>query len=176
MDETRADEFIKGAPPGSCIYTLVQTQDGLEETAFLIREQSGIIADLGRAPAVHIRAGLVTQSNVLLLPVCLRVSGELYEMWINYHAEGTRPALEALAIQEQLGLHFFDDAGQVARSLVVPNQIQAFWRDAIRRCARLPPWSMRAFDAAKASLYAAYPRPQALWQALGGPGEHDRHA
>jgi hypothetical protein len=134
---------------------------------FLIREQSGIIAELGRTPAVHVRAGLIVDGGVLVLPVLIEVSGELYETWMNYHAEVCPPALACLALQEHIRLHFFDDLGARARVIGLPNHLQAFWRDALRTLAQSQPWPLAAFDAARGRLYAMYPSVPALWHALG---------
>jgi hypothetical protein len=160
------EEGIKQAAPGACADAVAQVANAPEETVFLIREQSGIIAELGRAPAVHVRAGLIVESGVLLLPVLIKVSGELYETWMNYHAEVCPPALACLALQEQIGLHFFDDRSVRARVIAVPNQLQAFWRDTLRTLAQAPPWSMAAFDAARDRVYASYPTVPDLWHAL----------
>lgn len=166
MSDFSPEEGIKQAAPGACTYAVAQAGHTPEETVFLIREQSGIIAELGRAPTIHVRAGLIVESGVLLLPVLIKVSGELYETWMNYHAEVCPPALACLAIQEQIGLHFFDDRGVRARAIAVPNQLQAFWRDTLRTLAQAPPWSMAAFDAARERVYATYPTVRDLWHAL----------
>jgi hypothetical protein len=166
MSGFSSEEGIKQAAPGACAYAVAQIGNAPEETVFLIRDQAGIIAEFGRAPTVHVRAGLIVESGVLLLPVLIKVSGELYETWMNYHAEVCPPALACLALQEQIGLHFFDDRGVRARVIAVPNQLQAFWQDTLRTLAQSPPWSMEAFDAARGRVYATYPTVLKLWHAL----------
>jgi hypothetical protein len=104
--------------------------------------------------------------GVLLLPVLIQVSGELYETWMNYHAEVCPPALACLALQEQIVLHFFDDRGMSARVIAVPNQLQAFWRGTLRTLAQTSPWSPAAFDAARDRVYAIYPTVPDLLRAL----------
>ena len=105
-----ADTIICQSLPGTCVYTLAQIPPDAEETAFLIREQSGIIADLGKHPPIQVRAGLFPQSRVTLLPILISISGELYETWLNYHAEEyAQPALAALCIQDRFSFHFYDD-------------------------------------------------------------------
>ncbi len=160
------EEGIKHAAPGACVYAVAQIGSAPEQAVFLIREQSGIIAELGRAPAVHVRAGLIVDGGILLLPVLIQVSGELYETWMNYHAEVCPPALACLALQEQIGLHFFDDRGARARVIGVPNHLQTFWRDALRTLAQSQPWPLAAFDAARVRVYAMYPSVPDLWRAL----------
>lgn len=160
------EEGINQAAPGACAYAVAQIGNAPEETVFLIREQSGIIAELGRAPTVHVRAGLIVESGVLLLPVLIKVSGELYETWMNYHAEVCPPALACLALQEQIALHFFNGRGVRVRVIAVPNHLQTFWRETLRTLAQAPPWSMAAFDAARERIYATYPTIPDLWRAL----------
>jgi hypothetical protein len=65
------EEEIKQATPGACVYAVAQIGSAPEQTVFLIREQSGIIAELGGASAVHVRAGLIVDGGVLLLPVLI---------------------------------------------------------------------------------------------------------
>lgn len=166
MSAFSPEEGIKQAAPGACAYAVAQVGNAPEETVFLIRERSGIIAELGRAPAVHVRAALIVETGVVLLPVLIQVSGELYETWMNYHAELCPPALACLALQEQIGLHFFDDRGIRARVIAVPNHLQPFWRGTLRTLAQTPRWSLATFDAARDRLYAAYPTVGDLWRAV----------
>jgi hypothetical protein len=165
-----ADTIICESPPGTCIYTLVQMPPDPEETAFLIREQSGIIADLGKHPPIQVRAGLFTQNGVTLLPILISISAELYEAWLNYHAEEyAQPALAALYIQDRLSFHFYDDRRRRIRSLITPNPHQAFWRTAVGELAPTAPWTPEDFETAREILYAKYPTMGNLWNALQSP-------
>ena len=162
-----ADTIICESPPGTCIYTLVQMPPDPEETAFLIREQSGIIADLGKHSPIRVRAGLLTQNHVTLLPILISISAELYETWLNYHAEEfAQPALGALCNQDRLSFHFYDDHRRRIRSLITPNLHQAFWRTAVEMLASTAPWTPKDFDIAREILYAKYPTVGNLWNAL----------
>ena len=165
-----ADTIICQSPPGTCVYTLAQIPPDAEETAFLIREQSGIIADIGKHPPIQVRAGLFPQSKVTLLPILISISGELYETWLNYHAEEfAQPALAALCIQDRFSFHFYDDHRRRIRSLITPNPHQAFWRSAVGALAPTAPWTSRDFDVAREILYAKYPTVGNLWNALQSP-------
>lgn len=161
-----AEEAIRQAPPGACVYAMTRLEGGADELALLIRERSGIIADLGRAPQIEIRASLVREGDVYLIPLLTSIEGELYETWINYHAEGGRQAVECLAIQERLTIHLYDDDGHRARSLAIPHRRTEFWRGAARLPGASAPWSMAAFDATRETAYRRYPAVQALWDAL----------
>jgi len=161
-----AEEAILQAPPGACVYAMTRLERGADEVALLIRERSGIIADLGRAPRIEIRASLIREADVYLIPLLTCIEGELYETWINYHAEGGRQAVECLAIQDHLTIHLYDDDRHRARSLAIPHHLTEFWREAARLLAPSPPWSMAAFDAARERVYRRYPTVQALWDAL----------
>jgi hypothetical protein len=165
-----ADTIICQSTPGSCIYTLAQMPPDPEETIFLVREQSGIIADLGKHPPIQVRAGLFTLSKVTLLPILISISAELYETWLNYHAEElAQPALAALCIQDRLSFHFYDDQCRRIRSLITPNLYQAFWRTAVEMLAPTVPWTSKDFDMAREILYAKYPTVGNLWNALQHP-------
>jgi hypothetical protein len=159
-----ADTIICQSSPGSCIYTLAQILPDPEETMFLVREQSGIIADLGKHPP------LFTLSKVTLHPILISISAELYETWLNYHAEElSKPALAALCIQDRLSFHFYDDQCRRIRSLITPNLYQAFWRTAVEMLAPTVPWTSKDFDMARENLYAKYPTVGNLWNALQYP-------
>ncbi len=100
-------------------------------------------------------------------PLLIQVSGELYETWMNYHAEVCLPALACLALQEEISLHFFDDRSARAKVIAVPNQLRTFWRDTMRRLAKSPPWSLAAFDVARDRVLAMCPTVSDLWRSLG---------
>jgi hypothetical protein len=119
-----------------------------------------------QAPAIELRMAIIEERGVLLVPVLIRVGAELYECWINHHADPqTQRVLGTLAIQERLVLHCYGEGGR-ARSLAVSNPHGAFFAEAARRCASVPPWGMRDFDAARERIYRKHPTVKKLWGSL----------
>lgn len=161
-------DVIRCAPVGSCVYSLARIDAGAEEVDFLIREETARV-QAWQSPAIEFRMAVLEERGVLLVPVMIRVGVELYECWINHHAEDAKTSrvLGTLAIQERLVLHCWGDAGARIRSLAVSNPHGATWAEAAHRCAAAPPWSMRAFDVARDAVYRRHPTVMQLWSALG---------
>lgn len=163
-------------PPGSCVYTRMQIDAGAWEVAWLLREDSARIRALGPGPDVECRAGALPQrfhgQEILLIPILVRVGPgvqeNLWETWLNvYQDEGGIVYLHDLARQDRLTLHVYGDRGTRERSLVVSNQLRTFAEQALVEAERYPPWSMHAYDRARAQCYRRYPTVLALWEALG---------
>ncbi len=161
-----AEDLIRRAPVGFCLYSLSRLDAAPEETDFLIREETARI-QAWRSPAIEFRSGAITEEAVVLVPILIRVQDELYECWVNHWAEAnSQRVLGTLAIQERLVLHCFGDEGTRIRSLRVSNPHRAFFAEVSRTCATAAPWSMPAFDAARERLYTRHPSVRDLWNAL----------
>jgi hypothetical protein len=168
-------DILYTRPPGSCLFARVQLDAGTWELAWFLREESARIATLDR-PEIEFRAGIATQrvqgQDILVMPIVVRVGPEyaenLYEAWFNAWADEGKGLLDltTLADQARLTLHFYGDAGQRERSLVASNQLKAFAAETIRLVAGGDPWSMHAFDRARAQVEAHHPSVWALWQSL----------
>ena len=91
----------------------------------------------------------------------------VYETWINQHAPDQSETLTTLAEQRSLVVHLYIDDGRLGRTLVLINEIQNCWRQALAEIAARPPWSMQEFDQAREQLYRQYAEPWDLWQQIG---------
>lgn len=168
-----AETMIRRGPIGVCLYSLSRLDAGAEEVDYLIREETARVR-VWRSPDVEFRPSVIGRKVprpdariVLLVPILIRVGGELYECWVNHWADlKTQRVLGTLAIQERLVLHFYGDSGDRLRSLAVSNPHQAFWAEAARQCASSLPWSMPEYDAAREEVYAEYPTVGALWKTM----------
>jgi hypothetical protein len=178
-------DLLMTRPPGSCLFGRIKfAPDAPWEVAWYVREESRRIAALGH-PDIEFRAGALEQrvqgQEVLLLPIVVRIGPEraehVFEAWLNVFADDGKgfPELQSLNAQDRLTLHFYGDQpmGRRAgggwapeRSLVVSNQLKGFAGQVLTRLRHRPPWSMQAFDRARAQLEARYPTVMALWQSL----------
>jgi hypothetical protein len=162
-------DIIVQMPPGSSIYGRVFRPD--PHTDFYVREETKIIKSL-RNPVIIVRPGVFYLSGIALVPVMFQIGknpDQLFETWFNYYAPGEdgKKAMKTLITQDTIGFHFYGSNGQKVKSSVIKNGLQEFFRDAREGCVKLPPWSMSAFDTARAELYQQYPSPMLLWKKLG---------
>lgn len=162
-----AEDLIRQAPLGACLYSLSRIDADAEEVDFLVREETARVF-AWHQPTIEFRMGLLAEGPVLLVPILIRVERELYECWVNHHApeEQFRRVLGTLAIQERMVLHFYGQDGGRVRSLRVSNPHRAFFAEAARRCAEVIPWGMPAFDAAREAVYRRHPTVKDLWRVL----------
>jgi hypothetical protein len=157
-------------PPGSALFVREQLPTGSWEIAWLIREESTRLAQLGPGPEIEFRAGVLEEESVVLVPVLVCVGPpareSVYETWINqYDEEGG--VLETLADQRRLAVRLYGDDCQHVCTLAISNQLQPFARHALGRIAALAdPWTMPQFDRARDMVYRRYPSVWDLWQAL----------
>lgn len=158
--------------PGMMLYgRAFLTDQQAWETAFYIREESRIIRRLGPIPRVELRTGLFVDQGVALIPLLVELSSwketQRYECWLNAHQEGVDgfAYLNDLASQQRIAFFLYGDSGTLEHRFQIPNTVQRVFAEMSRQVRALPPWSMKAFDAAKEVLYRRY-SPDALWQAL----------
>jgi hypothetical protein len=171
MQMADPQQLIASAPPGTMIYALGEG-DG-PEVALLIREEPARVRGFGPSPRVELRLGLYIEGNVALIPLMVGVGSgerqELYETWINAHqlGGGWPGVLRCLEAQGVIRLLFFGDGGSRERAVGVPNRLGPSVAQIREQVARLPEWSMGAFDTARERIYQRYPSVKALWGALG---------
>ena len=101
---------LQQAPLGKALYTREQTDDGHWETAWLVRDQAGMLAALGPQPTVEFRADAFDEGGVVVLPMLLRLGSEaagcVYDTWMNaFQIEGENVYLQDLARQSQIRIH-----------------------------------------------------------------------
>jgi len=164
---------LRQLPPGSAIYCREIISERWE-IAWLIREETKRISELGSNPAIEFRAGLCGRDGVMLIPVLVRVGPEtqenIYETWINAYQNGDGlKYLMDLSLQDRIVVHFHGDNCRLERSLVVSNQLREFITKVIGLVKEAAPWSMSAFDSAREKLYMKYPDVLSLYDALNNP-------
>jgi len=164
--------IVAQSSPGTMIYEQFQVEDQgevWEETGLLIREDMQHIKALPRHPVIEVRAGMLNEGNVQLLAILVKVQGELYETWFNYHQRGedSEKCLNDWIEQEDLAVIFFSDTG-LERSIRIRNLLSDLAQRALPLLRQAEPWTMEDFDAARARLYERYPTVGDLWKALGG--------
>lgn len=166
-----SETVIKSSPPGTMIYGRVkQSLDAPWQTVFYIREDKQYLRWLTPNPIVEMRAGVEQVDNVFLVPLMVKVGGETYESWLNYHATGGHGAggLQDLAIQEQNFLLFFGDSGERERSIGFRNSCKKTFALILEGIKNKSAWSMQDFNQAREQLYKKYPTLQKLWASLSG--------
>lgn len=169
---TNALSVLRQIPPGSALYEREQIDHGAWEVAWLIREESARIAQLGPSPDIEFRAAAIEHNGVLLIPVLVRVGPEhqesIYETWINAQQpeQAGMQVLGELAIQPRLVVHLYGDGCRRVRSLRVSNPHQAFFREVLSTLRERPAWSMAEFDDAREQIYQQYPSVSDLWKGL----------
>lgn len=118
MTRIDTDSIVLQSSPGLMIYARFQAEsvgEVSEQTGLLIREDMEHIKALPRHPVIEARAGLFNEGDVQLLVIMVKVQGELYETWFNYHQRGgdTAKYLDDWVEQEHLAVIFFGPKGRV---------------------------------------------------------------
>lgn len=152
--------------PSTAMLVPARLAAGEEVACFLVREDSQHVARLSKEVAIEARCGLIQEANVGLVAVMLRVEGEIYETWVNWHNPYAQRCLRNFARQDNLIIAFLVDSPSPARTLWTPNGLQETFGAMIAELSGLKPWGMAAFDNARERLYRRYPSPQALWASL----------
>jgi hypothetical protein len=157
--------------PGSVLYGFAAGEDLQIEV--LIRETSEEILRTGPKPEIEIRSGLLQQEKVWVTVVLfqLRSGGPVYVSWWNYHHPAEDPEAGSIfdhmaAGNHEILLKLVGDKGSVERLLPFTHPLSTFFRQAQRRLATQPPWSMEEFMEAIQVVRETYESPQALWAAL----------
>lgn len=163
-------DVLRRMPPGSALYSREILSDRWE-VAWLIREETKRIKQLGDNPEIEFRAGVIYQNNIALIPVLVRIGPgtheNIYETWINIHQpeDGFRYVRD-LSTQDRIVIHLYGDRCKLERSLKVSNQLEIFSQN-IAFLHGTAPWSMSAFDTAREKIYEKYPDVVSLWNSLG---------
>ena len=136
------------------------------QTLILIRETRQWIKRLGSNPVVWVRANLIRQNSVLLIPLVVKTGSDYYEMWFNGCEPYGQDALNLLAVQDRLTVHFFADRSEPVRSVGLSNSLAEFSERCLDAIIGMRSWTMAEFDLARDKLYQDFPSPAALWEAL----------
>jgi hypothetical protein len=144
---------------------------GRDATAFVFRESDDRIVELARSGAfasVHIRSSLLGVGDVQLYVTLVRFGDQVFEIWWNWHNPIIRPLFDRLFSQDEVIVGFVSDRPAIANVHRYPSSIREPLRADRSQLTAAQPWTMEAFDRARATVEKEYPTPVALWQALGG--------
>jgi hypothetical protein len=150
----------------TAMFVPARLSDGEEIACFLVREDASHVAHLPKQVSIEVRCGLLREANIGLVPVMLRVEGEIYETWGNWHNPYAARCLRSFAQQDKLVIAFLVNSLTPERTLWTPNTLQETFGAMMTELEKMTPWSMSAFDAARERVYQRYPNPQALWAGL----------
>jgi hypothetical protein len=140
-------------------------------TDFYVREDSNTIKTSLRNPQIRIRAGLIEQDNISLIPVMFWLGkhpNQLFETWWNYHATADfgKKCMETMAEQTNIAFHLYGDKGLLDKSILLPrNPLQEFFKQSLEKLKNTPEWSMDEFDNARDKIYQEY-QPMDLWELI----------
>lgn len=134
-------------------------------TGLFVKESPALIAAIGDAPIIEIRAGMLKEQSAWPIALMMKTSSELYESWLNWQTSPRE--VNDLATQDQLIIHFYTTTR--VRSIQIPSTPL---RDMF--AALLPPlnalpapaWTMSEFDRARQRIYDRLPTPTKLWSEL----------
>lgn len=165
---TDALTLIRSAPLGSALWGRERLDSGASEVAWYLRETSDRIGALGSGPTIELRAAMIEQAGVLLVPILVRVGPDIWESWLNARQPGEAGllALGDLAIQPRLAVHLVGDRGEIARTLGRSNPLQLLARTVLAQVQVAQAWAMAQFDDARDQVYARHPGMLDLWSAL----------
>lgn len=155
------------SPYSSALFALGADDTGEELTMFLLHESPDHVRGLPEEVPVDVRAAVYMRSGVPLVVILLRVSGELYETWWNFHNPAARRGLENLRRQDLLILRFIGDTPEPLRTIALPSPVRDGVRQIWDQLEESDPWEMEAFDRAREQVYAEFATVQALWDDFG---------
>ena len=163
------EKMMKTRPPGQAAFMRFAPVEGTLGVAFMLREETARIAAL-QDPEIELRAGVLEQDGVLLIPVLLRVGKEvqenIWETWWNFYASDLPPKFKDLSRQDELFIFFYGDSGNRERTIKCRNSWKDFFKQAYQLCVVHPSWSMSDYDNAREKIYARHPTVMDLWRSM----------
>lgn len=164
---TDIETIMRQAQPGVMAYNRFVADTTGWQTGLYIREDRQHIVALGKSPTVTVRSGMFTEDGVALVAVLVKIGGEVYEAWLNYHQTGGgKIYFDDLSKQERLPIIFYGQRRR-ERAITIRNPLKDIMAAALEVIATMTPWSMSQFDQARERIYAQHPSVHALWRALG---------
>ena len=156
--------------PSSIIYEHVQREDGPKEVVFGLREELKRIRQLGLAPEVEFRPGVIDEYFVMLMPVFVRLGPlsreSLFLTWINAHEPEGMETLRLLAAQPEIRLEIYAERAEPQLSLTIPNPDQQFLSNVILDMDAARPWTAQQFETAKVLLFQRRPTAMDIWWSI----------
>jgi hypothetical protein len=189
MEDVASDtsdiEALITAPPGSATFSKFKFFDNEGRTrrwevAFLIREESKRIRHLGNPVRVEVRAALMRENGVGLIPILIEVGSyrrNVFETWLNFHApnhDGRRnDHLETLCKQDWIPILFYGGAGRERSIEITNSRLKPTWSAILAQVSNMNAWGMREFDLARDLFTRRCPTVRSLWNSLNLQNEDD---
>jgi hypothetical protein len=159
-------ELLLQSPPGRAIIARMPL-DGSSSaqlaTFFAIHEDAQRASVFAEGASVEMRAAISVLQDVALVAVLLKIAGEIYETWWNFHNRACRDSFYDLCVQDKLPVSVYVDRPTPERTVLVSNLIRPQMNEAVKYLESMKPWDMVAFDRAREELYQEVPTVQALW-------------
>lgn len=89
----------------------------------------------------------------------------LYDVWLNYYADGGKESIYSLLKQDELIFQFYDRQ-ECRHTMAIPNRIKKDLMEYVAEIEKAPPWNMKDFNMAKEQIYREFPTGEILWKAL----------
>ena len=134
------------------------------ETRFYIFENRENSLPLPTKALVSLRAGLIVENDVLLLPILAMVDHRLYEAWLDFHRSSTRLCFADLMHQESINLSIYNE--NAWHRFQTPNELRDLAEYAMLKTCHMPAWSAATFHKARKAIYRRYPTSEAIWLAI----------
>jgi hypothetical protein len=166
LKDLNSVDWILQTPYSSAAYARFRGSSGKEVTCFIIHEDANHVQRLPKQVSIDVRATLIERSAVGLVVVMLRIEGEIYETYWNFHRLELRRCFQDMSTQEELLVSFLVDSMEPARTIWIPNPLQSGFGPLMEALAVMPPWTMEEFNKAKEELSLEYPTVQALWDGM----------
>ncbi|HLO32343.1 MAG TPA: hypothetical protein VK249_24550 [Anaerolineales bacterium] len=169
LDPSAVDTLLK-QPYGAALPIAVN-ESGYMFTAFAFRESKERIAELERSGemiALHTRAAFLDLAGVSIYVTLFKIGDQVFEIWWNWHNPYSQILLKRLFDQKEMIVAFFSDQPEIERTVRHPSVIQEGLLKNRSQLTASEPWTMEAFNRARAAVEEQYPTPVALWKALGG--------
>lgn len=167
--DIRAVKTLLEHPYGAALPMSVN-DSGRVATAFVFRESEERIAELARSGALasmHTKAAFLSVSGVEIYVTLFRIGDQVFEIWWNWHNPVIHPLLDRLFDQDEVIVGFVSERPEIDRIVRHPSSIQDGLRANRSKLEAAQPWTMEAFDSARAAVEEQYPTPVALWKADG---------
>lgn len=159
-------DWILSGPSSSAAYARFRNFSGKEVTCFLIHEDSQHIRRLPKQVSIDVRSTLFKRSGVSLVIVMLRIEGEIYETYWNFHNSTLRRCFQDMSTQDELLVSFFVDTAEPTRTISTPNSLRSGFERLMESLADVSPWTIEEFNKGKEELSREYPTVQALWDGM----------
>lgn len=165
--------LIRRAKHGSAFLVPMPSDGSIKAMTWLIRKPSSEIEAMkANPPEVFIRGGLFESNNAGILVAMVafgrppKSDQDISEAFLDEYGQPFSGAVETLANQAGMPVHFFGDSGELELTLTFDNLARRFAAPALSRLSELPAWTPDQFDAAHIELLNQFPTPKALWDRL----------